>query len=70
MTEQLLRAVSKSIVKARDAIVMDRPWEADARLREMQRMIREELYGDYEIPKRERLVSRGLHRSRKPRTEA
>lgn len=49
---------------------MDRPWEADARLREMQRMIREELYGDYEIPKRERLVSRGLHRSRKPRTEA
>ena len=70
VTEQLLRSVSKGIVKAQEAIMMDRTWEADARLREVQRMIREELYGDYEIPKRERLVSRGLHRNRKPRTEA
>lgn len=70
MTEQLLRSVSKGIVKAQEAIMMDRTWEADARLREVQRMIREELYGDYEIPKRERLVSLGLHRNRKPRTEA
>lgn len=69
VTEQLLRAVSKGIVKAQEAIMMDRTWEADARLREVQRMIREELYGDYEIPKRERLVSLGLHRSRKPRME-
>lgn len=50
--------------------MMDRPWEADARLREAQRMIKEELYGDYEVPKRERLVSRGLHRSRMPHTGA
>jgi hypothetical protein len=70
VTSELLLAVSKRIVKAQEAIMMDRPWEADARLREAHRMIREELYGDYEIPQRERLVSRGLHRNRMPRTEA
>lgn len=50
--------------------MMDRPWEADARLREAHRLIKEELYGDYEVPKRERLISRGLHRNRMPHTGA
>jgi hypothetical protein len=69
VTDQLLRNISRKITQAQESIVMDRPWEVDARLREVRRMIRAELYGDYDEPKRERLVSRGLHRSRKPRTE-
>lgn len=69
MTEQLLRNLSRKITQAQESIVMDRPWEADARLREMHQAIRAQLFGDYVEPRRERLISRGLNRSRKPRTE-
>jgi len=54
----------KRITEAREYLMMDKPWQAEAVLREVQRKLREELCGDLESPPRPRLVSRGLTRGR------
>lgn len=69
MTDEVLGAVYKKVIAAQEAIMMDRPWDADARLREARKIIKSELYGDAPVEPRVKLISRGLHRNRKPRTE-
>ena len=67
--DEVLGVVFSKIVAAQEAIMMDRPWDADARLREARKIIKTELFGDVPVEPRPRLVSLGLHRNRKPRTE-
>ncbi len=70
MTSGFLYRLNKQILQARERVISGQVWAADDALREIQRQISRELYGDVEQAPRQRLVSRGMHRSRKPRTEA
>ena len=68
MTSGFLYRLNKQILQARERVISGQLWAADDALREIQRQISRELYGDVEQAPRQRLVSRGMHRSRKPRT--
>ncbi len=70
MTSGFLYRLNKQILQARERVISGQLWAADDALREIQRQISRELYGDVEQAPRKRLVSRGMHRSRKPHTEA
>ena len=69
MTSGFLYRLNKQILQARERVISGQLWAADDALREIQRQISKELYGDVEQAPRQRLVSRGLHRNRMPHTE-
>lgn len=69
MDERDLRSLNAKIMQAREHMHTGRVWAADDALREAQRKIKDVLGVTDVSPRRERLVSRGLHRSRMPRTE-
>lgn len=66
--EFLLR-LNKMISTARERVIVGSVWSADQQLRDVQLAIRKYLTGDVKAEPRERLVSRGLHRSRTPHME-
>ena len=68
MTREFLYRVNKQILQARERVISGQLWAADDALREIQRQISKELYGEVDRAPRQRLVSRGMHRSRTPRT--
>jgi len=70
VTSGFLYRLNKQILQARERVISGQLWAADDALREIQRQIIRELYGDVEQAPRQRLVSRGMHRSRKPHTGA
>jgi hypothetical protein len=69
VTSGFLYRLNKQILQARERVISGQLWAADDALRDVQRQIRIELYGDVVLPPRERMLSRGLYRNRMPRTE-
>ena len=70
MTSGFLFRINRQILQARERVISGQLWAAEDTLLEIQRQITRELYGDVVQAPRQRLVSRGLHRNRTPRTEA
>lgn len=70
MTKEELVYLSDRISLAREAIIMDRPMEAEARLYEARSIIRREMFGEVVVAPREKMISRGLYRNRMPRMGA
>lgn len=70
MTSGFLFRINKQILHARERVISGQLWAAEDMLLEIQRQITKELHGDVVREPRRRLVSRGLHRNRMPRTEA
>lgn len=62
--------INRMVSAARERVIVGNVWAADQQLRDVQLAIRQEILGDVPVEPREKPVSRGLHRSRMPRTEA
>lgn len=69
MTNEFLHRLNRQILQARERVISGQMGAADDALRDVQRQIRAELYGNVVSPPRKRMLSRGLYRNRMPRTE-
>ena len=70
MDERSLHRLNRILMQARSRVVSGDDWAVDELLLEAQRVIQASLGIEPNLTPRARLVSRGLHRSRKPRTQA